>query len=200
MRRDATRFPPPGRLVDVGGRRLHLHCVGEGTPTVILEAGGTSGILEYLDLQDAVAGVTRVCAYDRAGMGWSDDAPHALDAASLATDLEALLAAADVPGPYVVVAGSQARLTAELFARRHPDAVVGLLLLDALHSELLAAPSMDAGARALHRKATLAELLAHVGLHGLASTYDLDRHPEPRRGEARALKYHPRPWRRCGPW
>src|SRR5258705_12238580 len=69
---DATRYPPAGQLVDIGGHRLHLHCVGEGSPTVIMEGGGGGNILHWMLVQPSIAQSTRVCAYDRAGMGWSD--------------------------------------------------------------------------------------------------------------------------------
>src|SRR5574338_1353362 len=72
---DRAQYPPPGRLIDVGGHRLHLHCTGEGSPTVVLEAAGTGWSLYWSLVQPEVARMTRVCAYDRAGMGWSEPGP-----------------------------------------------------------------------------------------------------------------------------
>src|SRR5438874_10664803 len=73
--RERRRRPPPGMLIDVGGHRLHLHCVGEGTPTVVLEAGLSHGMLEWGHVQAGVGEFTRACAYDRAGHGRSDPGP-----------------------------------------------------------------------------------------------------------------------------
>jgi pimeloyl-ACP methyl ester carboxylesterase len=191
-RRDAARFPPPGVLVDIGGRRLHLRCLGEGAPTVLFEAGGTNGSTVYAGIQEPLAARTRTCAYDRAGMGWSDPSPRPLDAGALVADLEALLTRADVAGPYVVVAGSAGGLTAELFARRHPDDLAGLVLLDALHGDMI--DRFPDGARRLARDASLARALAHVGLLRLIDPYDLRALPDAERERAIALKYHAGTW------
>src|SRR5690606_30318067 len=93
--------PAPGRLVDVGGRDLHLYCVGEGAPTVVLEAGLGDGSTSFLALQTRIAEFTRVCAYDRAGYGWSDGSEDARDLGAVVADLTALLDAAGEPRPYV---------------------------------------------------------------------------------------------------
>src|SRR3972149_3958848 len=69
---DLKKYPPPGKLYDVGDYRLHLYCIGEGSPTVILEAGGGNPALGWTFVQDEVAGFTRVCSYDRPGFCWSD--------------------------------------------------------------------------------------------------------------------------------
>ena len=76
---DARAYPPPGQLVDVGGHRLHLHCVGTGSPTVVIEAGLGDWSATWSDrVQPEAARTTRVCAYDRAGLGWSDAARSAV--------------------------------------------------------------------------------------------------------------------------
>ena len=97
--RDARRYPPPGQLVDVGGYRLHLYCTGEGGPTVVLEAVSGGLAIDWAWVQPEVARATRVCAYDRAGRGWSDPGPAPRDARQLARELHTLLANAAVPGP-----------------------------------------------------------------------------------------------------
>jgi hypothetical protein len=74
-RRDRRQSHPPGRLVDIGGYRLHLYCTGQGSPTVILEAGGGNPWLSWYKVQPPAAAFTQVCAYDRAGLGWSDPSP-----------------------------------------------------------------------------------------------------------------------------
>src|SRR5262249_33516608 len=72
---DASHYPPPGKLVDIGGYQLHINCTGAGSPTVILDAGLGGSSLDWSLVQPAVARFTRVCSYDRAGQGWSDTGP-----------------------------------------------------------------------------------------------------------------------------
>src|SRR5262245_33915388 len=79
-RLEARRYPPPGRMVDIGGRKLHLLCAGQGSPTVVLEPSGLGTVLQYRAVQAALAGEQRVCAYDRAGQGWSEPSPDPADA------------------------------------------------------------------------------------------------------------------------
>jgi len=130
---DLKRYPPPGELYDVGGYRLHLYCAGEGSPTVILEAGAGSSELSWYLVQKQVAGFTRVCSYDRAGFGWSDPASGPLLPAQVAEDLHKLLTAADVAGPYILVGHSAGGFYIRAFAGQHPKEVVGLVLVDAVH-------------------------------------------------------------------
>jgi pimeloyl-ACP methyl ester carboxylesterase len=125
-------------LVDIGGRSLHLRCQGEGSPTVILEAGGYGTPSDvWRAVMPQVAKQTRVCSYDRAnnqsGRGDPVDTPRT--AADIVADLHTLLAAADVPGPYVLVGPSVAGLFVRLYAATYPDDVVGLVLVDPSHEE-----------------------------------------------------------------
>jgi pimeloyl-ACP methyl ester carboxylesterase len=161
-RRDHERFPPPGKLIDIGGRRLHLRCVGEGSPTVMLEAGGTGDSQQYAVLLGQLAPLTRVCAYDRAGMGWSDPSPLSLTARALANDLDALLTRAALPPPYVLVARSGGGPTVELYAREHADTVKGLLFLDAIDGSAIDA--LSAAVKKMTRLACAGRLLAHLGV------------------------------------
>lgn len=131
--RDAAAPPPAGRLVDVGGFRLHLHCMGEGIPTVVLDAGLGRESLDWSLVQPDVARTTRVCAYDRAGMGWSDPSPHQRTPAAVARELHALLDNAGVSGPYVLAAHSLSGKYARMFAVRYPREVAGVVLVDARH-------------------------------------------------------------------
>jgi pimeloyl-ACP methyl ester carboxylesterase len=133
--REATRFPPPGVLVDVGGRKLHIVCAGEGAPTVIFEGSGFGNSLSFSRARTAVAAHTRVCSYDRLGTGWSDPGPDVVTVGVLADDLSALLPGASLPPPYILVPSSIGGLTVELFARRHPEQVAGLVFLDAANSD-----------------------------------------------------------------
>jgi pimeloyl-ACP methyl ester carboxylesterase len=130
---DGKRYPPPGQLVDVGGYRLHLHCIGQGSPTVVLDAGLGAFSLDWGAVQPQIAKSTRVCAYDRAGLGWSDPGPTPRSPEQFASELHALLTKGGVEGPYVLVAHSISGKTARLFANRHPDEVAGIVLVDARH-------------------------------------------------------------------
>lgn len=133
-----VRPQAPGRLIDVGGRRLHILCKGVAAgPTVIFEAGLSqfTANSSFSLAQDAIAPFARVCTYDRAGMGWSDPAPQGWTQAGMTADLHALLAAVGEPGPYVIVAHSLGGLLARTYARTHRDDVAGLILLDATSDE-----------------------------------------------------------------
>ncbi len=135
--RDAARFPAPGQLFDVGGRKLHLRCMGGGSPAVLLEAGGGSSSLQWWPLEEQLAEFSNVCSYDRAGFGWSDPSPSELSFEGGARDLKALLSAAEVPGPYILVGHSKGGLHVRTYARLYPDDVAGVLLLDASEEQSL---------------------------------------------------------------
>ena len=130
-RSDAGAAPSAGRLIDVGGFRLHIYCVGSGSPTVILDAGLGGTSLDWSLVQPELGTTTRVCAYDRAGMGWSDPSPHARTPEQLADELHQLLTKAKIGGPYVLVAHSLSGKSARLFALNHRQEVAGMVLVDA---------------------------------------------------------------------
>jgi pimeloyl-ACP methyl ester carboxylesterase len=132
---DQRRFPPPGRLVDVGGYRLHINCVGEGSPTVILESGLATMSADWANVQPAVAKTTRVCVYDRAGTGWSDPGPTPRDPRQIARELHALLDNAGIPGPYVLAGQSFGGLCVRMYANQYPNEVAGIVLVDASHPD-----------------------------------------------------------------
>lgn len=121
---------PPGNLIDVGGYRLHLYCLGEGSPTVILEAGLGDSSLIWHDVQQSISGFTRVCSYDRAGLGWSDGSPFPRDPWRETTELHLLLEHARVPLPVVLVGHSMGGDLVHLFASRFPEQVAGVLLVE----------------------------------------------------------------------
>jgi pimeloyl-ACP methyl ester carboxylesterase len=136
-RADERAHPPPGRLVDVGGRRLHALVEGQptGKPTVILESGIATFSSNWAWVQQGLAATTRVVAVDRAGLGWSDPAPQPEDARESAEDLHRALDALGVSGPYLIAGHSYGGLVARAFTDRYRDEVVGLVLVDASHPD-----------------------------------------------------------------
>ena len=133
--RERRKHLPPGRLVDIGGFRLHMNEQGNGSPTVILEAGLTSMSAQWAWIQPELAKLTRVVSYDRAGLGWSDPSPDPRDAHTAVRHLRRMLDAAKIPGPYVLVGHSMGGLFMRLFAHEHRADVRGLVLIDAAHPE-----------------------------------------------------------------
>ena len=127
---DRRQFPHPGRLVDVGGHQLHLQCEGRGTPTVVLEAPATTMSSAWAWVQADVAKTTRVCSYDRAGLGWSEagDAPFA--PREVPTELHALLRLSGEPGPYVMAGAELGAAYASLYASRYADDIAALVLVN----------------------------------------------------------------------
>src|ERR1700760_791856 len=129
-RRNLRKFPAPGRLVDVGTHRLHILESGQGSPTILLEAGLMSTVLSWTELQRRLEQSYRVLSYDRAGLGWSELGPMARSADRIVEELHTLLQRAAVPPPYVLVGHSFGGLTMPLFAARFPEEVAGMLLID----------------------------------------------------------------------
>lgn len=128
---DAKAYPAPGQLVDVGGYRLHIQCVGTGSPTVVLDAGLGGTSLDWNLVQGELSQTTKVCAYDRAGMGWSDTSPQPRTPNQNARELYTLLTRAGIEGPYVLVGHSLGGKNVRMFALQHPDLVAGMVLVDA---------------------------------------------------------------------
>jgi pimeloyl-ACP methyl ester carboxylesterase len=130
LTRDHDRYPMTGALYDVGGHRLHLTCTGTGSPTVVLENGLNEISPLWNGITTQVSRTTRVCAYDRAGQGWSDDVARPQDGVAVATDLHTLLARAGEHGPYVLAGHSSGGTLAMTYAARYPAQVAGMVLLD----------------------------------------------------------------------
>ena len=134
-------YPPPGRLVDVGGWKLHLNCTGPsnpGAPTVVLESGAGDFSLGWTFVQPEVAKFARVCSYDRADSGWSDFGPHPRTMHQIAYELKTLLANAGERGPFVIVGHSYGGLYARTFELEYPQDVAGVIFVDSAHeNELL---------------------------------------------------------------
>ena len=133
MMTDREQFLPPGELVDVGDYRLHLYCTGKGSPTVVLDAMGLGWSVYWTKIQPAIAEVTRVCSYDRAGFGWSDTGPPPRTGERMAAELHQLLARGGIGGPYLLVGHSLGGFVARLYRHAHPSEVAGIVLVDAGH-------------------------------------------------------------------
>lgn len=128
----ADQYPMPGRSYDVGGHQLHLNCSGSGSPTVVLENGLGLSSAAWARITAGVGATTRVCAYDRAGQGWSEDPAQPQDGRAVAADLHTLLREAGEHGPFVLAAHSAGGVYAMTYATTYPDDVAGLVLLDAM--------------------------------------------------------------------
>lgn len=121
---------PPGRLVSIGTHRLHLLDAGHGGPTIVLDAALGASSLSWTLILPHLSTLTLTCAYDRAGLGWSDAGPMPRTAGRCADELHALLRAANVPPPYLLVGHSFGGLVARLFVARHRDEVAGVVLIE----------------------------------------------------------------------
>lgn len=126
----ARDFEPAGRMIAMGGARQHIHCLGAGRPTVILEAGAYSHSVNWALLHPQIAATHRVCAYDRPGLGWSEARPGPTDGPTRMRQLRALLDAADEKGPFVLVGHSYGGVLARAFLREFPSDIVGLVAVD----------------------------------------------------------------------
>jgi pimeloyl-ACP methyl ester carboxylesterase len=175
---------PPGRLIDVGGFRLHLHEMGQGTPVVVFEAAIGGSALTWSLVQPHVSHVTRTCSYDRGGFGWSEPGPQPRTAGRVADELRVLLRRAGINPPFVFVGHSFGGLVGRIFARRHQSEMAGLVLVDPAHPEDWVTPAPKeqikidralvmcrVGARASRLGITrLVSALPGVGASGLART------------------------------
>ena len=154
-RKELAATPPPGRLVDIGGYRLHLWCTGDGAPAVILDTGLGGSSADWGFVQPEVARFTRVCSYDRAGMGYSDPGPSPRTARRIASELAELLVRSGIAGPVVLVGASIAGFDVRVFASDHPERAAGLVLVDASHED---------DAHEVPRMARFVPLLSTIGV------------------------------------
>lgn len=187
----------PGRLIDVGGHRLHLNCTGNGSPTVVVEAGGGMMAAQLGWITPAVARDTTICVYDRAGRGWSDAADSPQDALTISTDLHTLLQQAGVPGPYVMAGHSFGGLYALTYTAHHPDDVAGLVLIDSTspdYSSPVDATVRPASARTddlTGRVAALASSVARLGVGRLFAALASNDLPPNEQAQVRATSASP---------
>ena len=130
-----TAFPPPGQMIDIGTHRLHLYALGEGSPVVVMDAGSGDNLLTWHPVQSEIAKFTRVVGYDRSGIGWSERGAKPRSGALVVEELHALLMAAKLPAPYVLVGHSMGGVHVRMFAHAYPDLVAGLVLVDSSHEQ-----------------------------------------------------------------
>jgi pimeloyl-ACP methyl ester carboxylesterase len=154
------RHPAPGRLVDVGGHRLHFLVRGEGSPTVVIDAGLSGASSDWEKVADGVATFTRVCTYDRAGYGWSDVGPRPRTSQQVVEELRVLLNKAGLKPPYLLLGHSWGGLNLRLYASLHPEEVAGLILVDALNTDLHPVSAQPGAVPALY---TLLNYTAFLG-------------------------------------
>jgi len=187
--RDRELFPQIGRSTDIGGRTLNIYCSGAGQPAVIFESGAPWPTLSdpkmmwengaprpgfsWVRIQAEAAKYTTACWYDRPGSGWSDPGPYPRDSASQARDLHALLRAAGVSPPYVLVADSSASLDAHVYAGSYPGDVAGLVFVNGVHPDLLLKKRPGGGRMGMlpefvfHSQDEMARLFNQVGFYRL---------------------------------
>jgi pimeloyl-ACP methyl ester carboxylesterase len=132
---DNVDYPAPGKIYQIDGLGLHLDCRGEGSPTVIMEAGLTSGSLSWLLVHDEIAAVTRTCAYDRPGMDWSEPINRLADAEEVGERLYKLLAEANIYGPKVLLGMSAGGVYVREYYKNHSENIVGMVFVDSSHEQ-----------------------------------------------------------------
>ena len=192
-RADAANFPMPGRLIDVGGHRLHINCTGTGSPTVVLEPGLGEPSTAMAWIAPAVASTTRVCVYDRAGRGWSESASAPQGGIQTATDLHTLLERAHEPGPYVLAGHSAGGIYVLNYARRYPNDVAGMVLLDSMHPEQYTRiPSWPGFYEMFRRASGVLPSLSRLGVGRVLYANAYNDLPPPARALERAFLATPR--------
>jgi pimeloyl-ACP methyl ester carboxylesterase len=170
------KIPPPGKLIDLGGYKVHLFAKGTGKTTVILDhsLGGIEGYF----LIDAIAHLTRVCIYDRPGYGWSDPSPKPRCSSEIVRELDLLLTEAQIEPPYILVGDSFGSYNVRLYARQFPEKVAGIILTDGLHeSGMLNLPLSIIAVKYLFISgfimSILGSLLGIVRLMGILGLFEL---------------------------
>ena len=144
---ESYRYPASGKLVDIGGLRLHINCTGAGSPTVIMEAGPNDSSVIWQLVQPEISRFTRVCSYDRAGFGWSDAPNEPRTSSNIANELDRLLTRAAVPGPYVLVGHDFGTLDLRVFTARHRQQVAGMVFVDSVHPDIHHRPPFNVAAQ-----------------------------------------------------
>lgn len=190
---DSRAYPPPGQMIDVGGYRLHLYCTGEGSPTVILDALQPGTVSNWAWIQQEIAKNTRVCAYDRAGLGWSELGPEPRDAQQNTRELETLLQSAGIEGPYVLVGHSLGGLYTRVFAGQHPQDVKGMVLIDSSHPDGWRREGIPEGVGMNKDQLAMGPIAARFGMLRVMSFFPIDPDlPAQQQGELKAFYQTPK--------
>lgn len=158
-----TLHPAPGKRIDIGSTKLHLHATGEGGLTVVLDAGMGGSSLGWALVQPEVSKYARVCSYDRAGYAWSEESPSDRTSRTIAEELHALLHKANLPGPYLLVGHSFGGSNVLLFAHLYPDETAGVILVDSVHEEMLAGAPEQSATPPLWHHPYVQAILSFVG-------------------------------------
>jgi len=190
----AREFPPPGTMVDIGGRRLHLVCIGREDPmdpTVMFLSSGWGNSMSSSKARERLGTRTRVCSYDYLGRGWSDAAPSVTTIGEVANNLGVLQDRAKLAGPFVLVGSSVGGLVAEMFARTYPERVAGIVFVDAATS--LGIPRIAARAWTVTALACTAGVFSRFGVIRLFDPFNIGSETEGARRSA-AISYGARPW------
>ncbi len=161
----ASENPPPGHLVDVGGFKMHIDCMGEGSPAVILAAGLDDFSIFWSLVKPEIAKETQVCTYDRAGLGWSETSPNPRTSETMVQELHSLLVNANVEAPYIMVGHSFGGALVRLYAHHYPNDVAGMVLVDAAPDDLFV--RIPRWRTAIERKIRLFRMLAPFSSPGL---------------------------------
>ncbi len=178
---DLAAFPPPGRMISVNGVKLHLYCIGSGSPTLVLEAGLGENVLSWHPVQAKLAQTMRVCAYDRPGLGWSDPVDTAIHPEDVAKNLHTLLNDAGITPPFVLVGHSRGGIYVRAFYHQFPEDTQGIVLVDSTHeqSPMHQYPYASWDYRKQAIQIAVAEPLSRIGLVRLLGIADADRKPSP---------------------
>jgi len=132
---DEKAYPPIGKMVDIGGYKLHMIDRGVGGPTVVIDAGGGDNSLDWSLVQPEIAKFTRVVVYDRAGYAWSNASSLERTSENIAKELHTMLHNANIPAPYILVGHSFGGINVRFFANMYPDEVAGVVLVDSSHED-----------------------------------------------------------------
>lgn len=163
---DRATIVPPGKMLEVNGITTHLYCSGSGSPTVVLQAGAVGFAQSWHWIQEEVASTTRVCSYDRPGLGWSEEMEGGHTGREIASHLHQLLQQANEPGPYIMVGHSMGGPLVQIFAGLYRQDVIAVALLDPSHRELIARHPREAlpQLRAFTNFIRAASVLAYTGI------------------------------------
>lgn len=193
-RLDRIRNPPPGKLVDIGGYKIHVDCRGRGEPTVVFDSGLADDSIAWYKVQPQVAAFTRACSYDRAGLGWSEPSPNPRTSAAIVKELHSLLTRSNVTPPYILVGHSFGGMNVRLYAYEYPNEVAGLVLVDSSSPNQfrLLPPSIQAYNDSFFRRQRLFQATMPFGWPRISGW--CDKWPPEVRAQRKATECRRQPW------